>query len=183
MGINQFSWCCERTVFILQLTIVNKNGWYMKENHRLNSFNKKLAKILKIGLNHKRADMNFIVVQVDQDYDYVEGVRYIASFPTEDAADAFIQEKNEEQNAKWRARLDYIEQWVDAIEVPETDYHGWVEYLKQYHPFGAMYVFPKDFKKELKGFLRTHHSATIEGYNPPPADHRWNGLHVVEING
>lgn len=125
--------------------------------------------------------MNFIVVQVDQDYDYVEGVRHIASFPTEDAADAFKQEKEEEQNAKWRARLDYIEQWVDAIELPETDYHGWVEYLKQYHPFGARYVFPKDFKKNLKGYLKTHHSAIIDGYNPPLADFKWSGLHIVEI--
>ena len=37
--------------------------------------------------------MNFIVVQVDQDYDYVEGVRHIASFPTEDAANTFVQKK------------------------------------------------------------------------------------------
>lgn len=126
--------------------------------------------------------MNFIVVRVDQNYDYVEGVNYIDSFPTEDAANAFVQEKNDEQNSAWRARLDYIEQWVDEIEPPEnTDYNGWKSYLEQYHTFGGRYVMPKDFKKELKEYLRTHHSVKLEGYDPPSADFRWNGLHIVEI--
>ena len=126
--------------------------------------------------------MNFIVVQVDQSYDYVEGVNYVQSFPTEDEAIAFVQEKEKEQSAAWRARLDYIENWVDALELPETDYNGWVEYLKQYHPFGVRYVLPQDFKKNLKGYLKTHHSAKIDGYYPPPANFKWNGLHIVEIS-
>lgn len=128
---------------------------------------------------------NFIVVQVDQDYDYVEGVRYIASFPTEEAANAFKQEKEEEQNVKWRARFDYIEKWVDAIKLPENiDYKSWCKYLGEYHPFSAkpMKVSPQDFHKELKGYLRTYHSVTLEGYDPPAADFKWNGLHVVKIN-
>ena len=123
--------------------------------------------------------MNFIIVQVYQDYDYVEGVGYIKSFPTEEEANTFIQEKREEQDAACKARRDYIEKWVDLIECPETDYHGWKEYLKQYHPFGARYVFPKDFKKELKGYLRTH-PAKLEGYDPPQANFNWDNLFVVE---
>ena len=126
--------------------------------------------------------MNFIVVKVDQDYDYVEGVNYIDSFLTEDEANAFVQEKSQEQTSAWRKRMDYIEEWVDAIEPPVTDYNGWKEYLVQYHPFGGRYVMPKDFKKELKGYLRTHHSAKLEGYDPPLADFRWNGLHVVDAS-
>lgn len=127
---------------------------------------------------------NFIVVQVDQNYDYVEGVRYIARFSTEDAANAFIQEKNEEQDVKWKKRIDYIEQWVDSIQLPEDiDYNSWFQYLEKYHPFSASptKVSPKDFHKDLKGYLRIHHSVTIEGYDPPLADFQWNGLHVVEI--
>ena len=92
--------------------------------------------------------MNFIVVRVDQNYDYVEGVRYIRSFPTEEEANAFIQEKNEEHKSAWRSKMDYIDAWVDALELPQTDRHGWLEYLKQYQIRDSS---PQDFKKNLKG--------------------------------
>jgi len=142
----------------------------------------RIANPIKHGLAKKRKIMNFIVVQVDQDYEFVEGVRHIKSFSTKDEADKFVKEKKEENLTAWQARLDYIEQWVDALDLPETDYNGWKEYLVQYHPFGKIYVTPKYFKKNLKGYLRTHHSVTIEGYNPPLADPKYNGLHIIEIN-
>jgi len=126
--------------------------------------------------------MNFIVVQVHQNYDMVEGVDYIKSFSTEEEATAYIQKEKEKEEAAWKSRLEYIEQWVDAIECPETDYNGWKEYLKRYHPFGVMYVLPQNFKKNLKEYLRTH-SAEIEGYDPPKANFEWYSysLFVVKI--
>ena len=126
--------------------------------------------------------MSFIVVKVDQNYDYVEDVRYIASFPTEHAAQAFVKEKKEEQDEKWRARRDYIEQWVNTITLPETDAQGWKEFLQPFHPFGERGMFRQFFHQELKNYLRTYHSVKLEGYNPPIADWRWDGLHVVHIH-
>lgn len=125
--------------------------------------------------------MNFIVVKVFSDYDYTEYVDYIGKFSTEEEANYFIQSKKDEQNSDWKIRRDYIDKWVDTLELPETDYNGWKEYLTQYYPFGARYVMPKDFKKELKYYLNTNHPANFKNYNPPPADLRWSNLFVVEI--
>jgi len=125
--------------------------------------------------------MNYIIVQVDQDYGQVVGVRYIESFEDKESANAFILGKNEQRIAEWKNRLEYIEQWVDAIELPETDYHGWIKYLEQYHPFGVMYVTPDDFKENLMSYLTTH-SVKLNEYEPPPVDLECNGFHIVKMS-
>lgn len=123
----------------------------------------------------------FAVIKVNQCYDYVEGAECLESFDNEDDANECVQEWNQKIRESQRAKLDYIEKWVDECEVPEAlNYQHWKSYLEQWHPFGAMYVFPKDFKEELKRYLRTHH-ATYEGYNPPEAIYDMDNLFVVEI--
>ena len=128
--------------------------------------------------------MNFIVVQANVDYDYVESVSYVASFPTYVAADIFIQEKKAEQNRDRLARFEYIEKWVDAIEIPETDYEGWMKFLDQWDNF-MRNKNPQNFKKELKAFLRTSNhrfnNHYFNQYDPPSADFRCNNLFIVEI--
>jgi hypothetical protein len=128
--------------------------------------------------------MSFAVIRVDQpDGEYVEGVECIYVSPTEQEADDYLQKMKNDRNTVWENRMDYIEKFVDDINLPAAPgYQDWIEYTKQYHPFGCCYVMPKDFKKELKGYLRTHYSAKIEGYSPPDLqDHQWEPLFVVEV--
>jgi hypothetical protein len=58
--------------------------------------------------------MSYIIVKVNQDYDYVEGVEYIDSFVTEQEANNFIKEKIEQERTEWKARSSYIDGYVDS---------------------------------------------------------------------
>jgi|694.fasta_scaffold46598_5 hypothetical protein len=126
--------------------------------------------------------MSYIIVKVNQDYDYVEGVEYIDSFVTEQEADNFIKEKTEQERTEWKARMSYIDGYVDAINVPDTDYNGWQAFLKQYVPFQSHWT-PKDFKNDLKIYLRNpSYSVNLAGYDPPPAHNKWNNLFIVKVS-
>ena len=122
--------------------------------------------------------LNFIVVQVDQDYDYVQGVDYIDSFATEDEAKNYIKIKQELANETGLKRIKYIDDYVDKIEIPETDYNGWVEFLKKF-PFWS-YVLPQNFKQQLKSYLYQHTLVKLEGYDPPEKE--WSEAHAASLN-
>ncbi len=47
--------------------------------------------------------------------------------------------------------------------------------------FATVDVSPADFRAKLKNYLRRHDKVKIDGYNPPPVDHVWDGLYVLEI--
>lgn len=124
--------------------------------------------------------MSFAVVRVDQYYDYVEGVECIDVFQTEQEANNLIQEMKDKRDTSWKDYDKYIETFVDNIDPPKTDYQGWEEYIKQFFGNDCRYVLPKDFKKELKRYLRDY-SPKLEGYNPPSIILGWTNLFVVEI--
>jgi hypothetical protein len=125
--------------------------------------------------------MKYAVIRVDQDYDYVEGAECLAAFDTEYEASALITKIKAEQTAATRRRLDYVEQFVDKIVLPEPpEYNGWLEFLKIYFGEAGRYVYPKDFHMSLKRYLMEY-SPTIEGYDPPKREPVWHNLFVVEI--
>lgn len=126
--------------------------------------------------------MNYIVVQVDQDYDYLAGVRYIKSFATESLAQKFIEDKLEEQNVQYKAKCEYIEKYVDSIDTPEeANYNEWKEFLKQYN-FHVCWWTPNEFKKEFKIYLKNNHPVNIAGYDPPIVSNKYNNLFIVDIS-
>lgn len=123
----------------------------------------------------------FAVIDVDQSYDYVEGLRCLATFLTEQEANDHFQMLTDQANAANLAKMQYIEKFVDAIELPEgVDYLGWLEFLKQYHPFGQSYTYPKNFKNELKSYLM-HYTFEFKGYDPPSIYRHWTNIFVIEI--
>lgn len=126
--------------------------------------------------------MNFIVVKVETDYDYVEDVFYVEKFKTKEEAVKFISDRKEKQNSDWSARCKYVEQWVDAIELPETDYNGWKEFLKTWNAFchPDRYIRRKDFKNQFKDYLMKY-SFKFEGYNPPEVNFNSNNLFIIEV--
>jgi len=131
--------------------------------------------------------MNYIVIQIDLDYDYCMGAGFVEGFEAEDEADAFIAEKRALQDAAWKARCDYIEGWVDAIEVPEKVCpDDWQKFLKKYGYPGR--VSPSSFKNMFKNYLRQYGTTPEESdavglkdYKPPYADFQWSELHVVNL--
>ena len=122
------------------------------------------------------------VIQTCQFYDEIHSVTCSKTCATEAEANGAIQQMKDNRDEAWSKRMDYVEEFVDAIDPPEpTTYNEWQEYLKQFSPFGDRYVFPKDFKKELKGYLRTHNNDTIIGYDPPPVEWSHAEWYVVEL--
>lgn len=126
---------------------------------------------------------NFIVVEANQSYEHIEEIVYVENFDTKEQAQIYIENINIEQAASFQIRKKYIEDWVDAIEIPETDYHGWIDFYSQYI-FRNTYVFPKDFKNELKNCLINGYGYVkgnkFENYNPPKKC-RFSNLFIVSI--
>ncbi len=122
----------------------------------------------------------FAVLRIDQWYDGVEGIECIDAFPTEEEANQLKQSMEKERDESYRKKIEYIENFVDNIVLPETDYQGWLEFLPKYFGKGCMYVFPKDFKRELKPYLNNY-EPKLEGFNPPQKISGWDHLWVVEI--
>ncbi len=125
--------------------------------------------------------MSYAVIQVQLSYDFIEGVDFIAKFDTEEQADAFKDEKVSEQREQWVKKCNYINNWVEAIEVPQTDYNEWREFCEKYHPFAQRHIRPQEFKEAFKDYLKKYRY-TFEGYNPPECHFKWNNLFVVEIH-
>lgn len=127
------------------------------------------------------SDTLYAVVRVDNDYDYVEGAECVAVYRFRDEADSHVRVARTESDSSWMNYCQYNKDYADSIKLPETDYQGWLEFLKQFNPFGIRYVFPKDFHKELASYLNSHGSAVKwDGYKPPKWYPRLN-LFVIEV--
>lgn len=122
----------------------------------------------------------YAVIRVDQYYDDVEGAECLASFPTREEAEKHVQEIKDERDRLYRENQAYIDRFVEAIEVPKTDYAGWVAFLKQFSFFGDRYILPQDFKYTMKSYLREQ-VPPLAGFNPPPVKHGFNNLFVVVV--
>jgi hypothetical protein len=124
----------------------------------------------------------FAVIDVGIDFvgGYADGAFCIAVFPEEQAAYDLIAKMQKEQSDSYRQRNRYIEGFVDGIEVPKTDYNGWIEFLKKYEWHGR-YTTPQNFKKEMKYHLGQH-MVKIEGYNPPAVINGRDNLFVVKVD-
>jgi len=60
----------------------------------------------------------FVIVRVHQDYDYVEKLEYVKSFDTEGEAKDWIALKHEECRILWKARDEYVDEYMEGIEKP-----------------------------------------------------------------
>lgn len=123
----------------------------------------------------------YAVIDVDQDYDYVVGAACLASFSTEPEANGLIKRMRDESAAAWKFRLEYIDKFVEAVEVPEPKTHQeWQDWVMKY-PVYANHTHPKNFKEHLRDSLRKGHGLTLEEYAPPPRGGNCNNLFVVTI--
>lgn len=130
----------------------------------------------------------FAVIHVILDYDYVEDVEWIATFDSEQEANEHIESLRTRRNTAWANRVEYIEKWVEQIDVPTDDtadygsfVQSWVDNNPNYH-FVHNYICRSRFKDELMRYLKRYYGAQFPGYNPPTKDTVLpTDLHVVEI--
>lgn len=125
--------------------------------------------------------MSFAVIELDQSYELVEGAKCIKGNLTEQEANDLVKKMKDQEAVSWKQREDYLKEFVNNIDIPENlGYQGWKEFIKQFFGPNCRYVFPKDFQKELIGYLRTYH-LELEGYDPPIVPYWPVNLFVVEI--
>jgi hypothetical protein len=124
----------------------------------------------------------FALVQVYQDYDYVEGVKLLATFPTKQEGCDRIDEMQKERHATWLQKEAYVDDFVDKIEdPPDTTYLEWKAHLKENYPcLCGRYIMPKDFKKSLRQLLKGRY-CNLEGFDPPIVKPDCNNLFVLKI--
>jgi hypothetical protein len=129
----------------------------------------------------------FIVVQVQQDFDYVEGVEFIAKFDKIAEAYEFIQVNKESSYKQYLKREKYISGYVDAINLPEgLDYYGKKQYLENSLPFNFICISWDNIKQELKRNLINTRilpkvTDAFKDYNPPNFPLNWDNTFVLEI--
>lgn len=123
----------------------------------------------------------WIVLDIRQTYGdgYIEGVEHLASFATEQEANDYVLFLKERKRASWAVRLKYIEEFVDSIVIPETDYNGWKEFLKSYG-IEHLNLRPDNFREGMKRYLNDY-SPELNGFNPPKSIRDYDNLFVLKI--
>jgi len=115
----------------------------------------------------------FALVQVGQDYDYVESLDCLGCYDTVEAAAEVKRQIEEADAARHKQYIEYINHYVDAMYVPETVpgdmvlFHQWCEFVKSLNLRECHS--PIDFRKRLKQDLATSgYQIPLADYNPPP---------------
>lgn len=123
----------------------------------------------------------FIVVGVESDYDYVEGVNYVKTFSTREEAESFIKDERDYRNEMWHKRAAYIKEWVDNIDGIEGNESKWRGRLNMYQAHN-----PPILKTLICRYLESRSPAyqpdwpELEGYDPPEIVMS-RDLHIMEI--
>ena len=131
----------------------------------------------------------FIVVDVNLDYDYVEGVEYVEKFDSGELAIGYIELIQKKWKNDWQTRKQYVDDFVSAIKMPESGYDEWNAFIVDY-PLPLNRATPNNFLTRLKYYLYKNYSDTEmilygwlrDRYDPPVVDcPNGNNLYVVEI--
>lgn len=123
----------------------------------------------------------FAVIYVDPDYYYVQGVACVAVRATEAEAKAVVADRKKVHDEMHRARLDYIDRFVDAIVVPAFANYAEFQRFMAYYDIPSPSATLDRFQQALKIQLRTGYTIKDSGYNPPPRPAPVHNLLVVEI--
>ena len=133
----------------------------------------------------------FVVVEVDSDYDYVEGINFIDAFSTEEEAAQYITDDYKEFVESVSNYDKYLDDFVNSINIPQPD-KGWKwvrpEIWKEFVGSFGLSSYLNDnevsFKYNLKHHLRSSYNNGNEelGYKPRKVPH-CKSLRIMEIPG
>lgn len=115
------------------------------------------------------------VLEVDQDYDCVNGIECICTVSTEENGFAYIKEAEKQNTANFLTREKYVDDYVNSLD------EDVLKKLKKKAEFKHLDQKVAPFKDCFKLFLKNnHYKIELENYNPP--EFKWVGnLFVVEI--
>lgn len=125
----------------------------------------------------------FMVVDVELDYDYVAGVKYVDTFDTREEAGTFIKNERNTRIESWDKRVAYIREWVNNIEGIDDNWQEWQNKLREVRTWtGSKDTFKISIVNYLAGRSKSYWPDwdELEGFDPPeiiPA----RDLHIVEV--
>lgn len=125
----------------------------------------------------------FVLIDIDLNYDYINGVEFVARLEKREDAQAIIDGRRAMRTSEIKIRNDYIDQYMANFKCPEMDNTAWMNYVKG---FPVSYsVTREEFKKSLTQYLKcnlNNRLAILSNYNPPVISTRdHNSLFIVEV--
>jgi hypothetical protein len=131
----------------------------------------------------------FIVVKVDQCYDYVEGVEYKEKFNTAEEAQNHINKLKEEDVNSYLRRKEYVENFVNDIKMPDFEaypvnerYKACRDFLKDVYSseWVSTFITTKNFRDALNSHL-INHDTKYNNFNPPVITRNAENLFIIEV--
>ena len=127
----------------------------------------------------------YAVIQAWQDYDHIESLECIKTVNTKKEGNDFIKSERDRQDAEWKKRFDYIEKFVDDLDLRNMNGDKWDKYVNKFHYFDKNITSSygrKMFKTRMKMNLRIQIvGIELEGYNPPDYSVGANNLFIVKL--
>jgi hypothetical protein len=120
---------------------------------------------------------NYVVVNVLMDYDYCEGVDFVADFDSYEEANQFIIDEKNEATKKYVEYIRYVDDYVDKIVIPEKFLGKWgPEIWKEWEKFIDEFYVSRGvsldrLKENLKISFRLgsgFRGKKRDDFNPPP---------------
>lgn len=122
----------------------------------------------------------FAVIEVDSDYDYINGLECIKTFPSEAEAQKFIDDAREIRDNSYRIRSNYIDEYIKSFEFEDIDNHeDWLKFLSQFPGIDIIMTHKGNFHSKLRDYIGNRY--TPPGFNPPDVITFGTCLHIVEI--
>ena len=114
--------------------------------------------------------MSYAVIRVNQNYDYVESVECLITFPEKESAYKYVQDLQKEIRDFWDRHSKYVKDFVHGLEIP-INYPDWRSFMEQLIPkpnisFNTFIHFPDVFRRDLCHYFITY-KPTFGGFNPP----------------
>lgn len=121
----------------------------------------------------------FTVIKIIQYYEDIDEVKCVEVCQTEDEANDLAIKFKDEIDEAWRKRIEYVNSFVDNIQIPELDYHGWLKWIETW-PGVPCTIRPEGFKSHLRSSLIRDYTLDNKDYNPPKVEHGYASFYVLK---
>lgn len=114
----------------------------------------------------------FVLIELELNYDYIENVKCIGPFTSEELAVNCGLDRIEKMKEKDASRLKFFEDYVDSIEIPELNRGEFLPFVKKYGLNENDNVTKQNFKTKLlknmlNGYYNPHYGEAFVDFHPP----------------